>query len=63
MKNNRKIEVGQVRMYPNLAECEQMYVILSVGDKSATIKVLSGEDKDQVATWPKNFLDEDIVVM
>ncbi len=63
MKNNRKIEVGQVRMYTNMQEEVQMYVILSVGKTSVKGKMLSGEDKGRSIWWPKHFLDEDIVVM
>lgn len=64
MKNNRPLEVGQVRMVPSAGSgVEDMeYVILQIGS-SVRVRVLSGDYKDEIDIW--HYLDvmEDIVVM
>lgn len=67
MKNNRKIEVGQVRMlsYEEDGSCweNSMYVITSLEGSSAYIKYITGECKDDVCRWSDSCLQEDIIVM
>ena len=63
MKNNRPLEVGQVRIVPSAGSVEDMeYVILKVGS-SVRVRVLSGDYKGEICMW--NHLDvmEDILVM
>jgi hypothetical protein len=60
MKNNRKSEVGQVRMTTN---SDEMYVILEVSDNLIKVKLLDGIESGEIMVWRADYVDEDIVVM
>ena len=60
MKNNRKSEVGQVRMTTN---GDEMYVILKVSNNLIKVKLLNGIESGEIMVWPDDFANEDIVVM
>lgn len=67
MKNNRKIEVGQVRMMKKCADGsgweDAMYIILDINDnENIRLKFITGDDKlDHY--WQEDVIQEDIVVM
>ena len=67
MKNNRKIEVGQVRMYTYHEDgsCweNSMYHILKIDGDYVDIKFLTGESKGEVTCWRREILEDDVVVM
>jgi hypothetical protein len=60
MKNNRKIEVGQMR---EIKSCCQKYVILWLNDTLVKVLILNGEDYGKTFYWNLKFINEDIVVM
>lgn len=70
MKNNRPIEVGQVRMvqpklYP-FQTCSweiTMYVILSYNSKWVQVQYLQGEYKSKTDCVPIGMVMQEVVVM
>ncbi|UUW39912.1 hypothetical protein VP14_225 [Vibrio phage VPMCC14] len=61
MKNNRKIEVGQVRGFYDDNSNEYLYVVLKVEGVNVTILPLTWED--EILEWGMGDLKHDIVVM
>ncbi len=67
MKNNRPIEVGQVRMLKKFGDGtgweSSMYVVSNLQDDSAKVIYITGEWKGRNGTWSLHLIEEDIVVM
>lgn len=62
MKNNRPLEVGQVRMVPM---DNFLYVINKINNTTSTVivRILDGDNKGETRSWLKWEVMEDIVVM
>ena len=63
MKNDRKIEVGQVREIYN---CKgTLYFIKRINKGLVFVNIIQGEDVDKGKsfTWDENIVREDMVVM
>lgn len=67
MKNNRPIEVGQVRMFKKFEDGtgweDSMYVVNSLEGILANIRYITGDEKGTNTSWLICILEEDIVVM
>lgn len=59
VKNDRKIEVGQVRENPY----GELYVVLEIGASVTQVLLLNGKFKGQKSCWDNKYFGEDIVVM
>ena len=67
MKNNRKIEVGQVRMYACRGDdsCweNSMYLVQKIEGNYVNIQFITGNEKGVQHCWLKQYLEDDVVVM
>lgn len=64
MKNNRKIEVGQVRQVVDGSH-NHLYFIISYVPRMSKfyVEMLTGNDKGCRFYWHKRYVEKDIVVM
>ncbi|CAM0045818.1 hypothetical protein VPH184E373B_0109 [Vibrio phage 184E37-3b] len=63
MKNNRKIEVGQVRMVKGCPDSSNTYVVLAGDNVEVQVMWLNGKLKGYKQFWSTHHLHSDVVVM